>query len=75
VAITFGSKAGKEVAKRRPALVLSPLAHNKSGQAIFLPVNTSIYGGTEEVSYAKRPAWALLGFEGVGGQGNRMNVF
>jgi len=32
-----------------------------------LPVNTSIYGGTEEVSYAKRPAWALLGFEGVGG--------
>lgn len=31
VAITFDPKAGKEIAKRRPALVLSPLAHNTSG--------------------------------------------
>ncbi len=43
VAITFGPKAGKLIAKRRSALMLSLLAHNKSGQAIFTGEHLDIW--------------------------------
>jgi len=49
VIVTFDPKAGKEIGKRRPALVISTKEQNKSGRATVLPVSTSIYGGTEEV--------------------------
>lgn len=47
--IDFEPQAGKEIAKRRPGLVLSPAVYNKFGLALICPVTTKIKGRKFEV--------------------------
>lgn len=49
--IDFEPQKGREITKRRPALVLSPLHYNlKSNLAIFAPFSTHIKGYPFEVA-------------------------
>ncbi len=49
--LDFNPQSGREQAKRRPALVLSPLVYNrKVGLGIFCPVTSKVKGYPFEVS-------------------------
>lgn len=47
--IDFNPQAGKEIMKRRPALVLSPLNYNKHGLALVVPITSKEKGYPFEV--------------------------
>lgn len=47
--IDFDPQKGKEIMKRRPALVLSKKEYNKDGLAIICPITSSIKGYPFEV--------------------------
>ena len=43
--LTFDPQTGKEIQKRRPALVISPQGYNKkTGLALFMPITSQIKG-------------------------------
>jgi mRNA interferase MazF len=46
----FDPQAGHEIPKRRPALVLSPKAYNKTGMLICCPTTSTIRGLNLEVA-------------------------
>lgn len=46
IELTFNPAAGREIDKRRPAIVLSPLAYNrKSGLCLAVPLSTDLTPG------------------------------
>ncbi len=47
--INLDPQLGREIKKRRPALVLSPLQYNKHGLAIFCPITSKVKGYPFEV--------------------------
>ena len=47
--LDFNPQAGKEIAKRRPALVLSPKQYNKHGLLLAVPITSKIKGYPFEV--------------------------
>lgn len=52
VRINFDPQAGSEQAGRRPALVISPDAYNRSlGLALFCPITNSVKGYPWEVAF------------------------
>ena len=49
--LDFNSQKGKEIKKKRPALVISPKSYNnKTGLAIFMPFTSQVKGYPFEVS-------------------------
>lgn len=40
--IDFNPQSGKEITKRRPALVLSPIQYNKHGLFIVVPITSKV---------------------------------
>jgi mRNA interferase MazF len=49
IKVNFDPQAGHEQAGWRPALVLSPVAYNKSGLAIVVPITNQVKGYPFEV--------------------------
>ena len=49
VLIDFNPQIGKEITKRRPALILSPQEYNKYGLAIAVPITSKVKGYPFEV--------------------------
>ena len=47
--LNFQPQAGKEITKRRPALVLSPKEYNKHGLIIAVPITSKVKGYPFEV--------------------------
>ena len=45
----FNPQAGKEIAKRRPVLVLSPKEYNKTGLMLAVPITSKVKGYPFEV--------------------------
>lgn len=62
VVIDFMPSSGREIGKRRPALVMSPKAYNrKVGLVMVCPITTKISGYPFEVSLStKRTVGAIL---------------
>jgi mRNA interferase MazF len=55
VLLEFASERGREIGKRRPALVLSPKAYNRAtGFALVCPITSQVRGGPFEVALATR---------------------
>jgi mRNA interferase MazF len=48
--LDFESQAGHEIMKRRPALVLSPKAYNKTGMLVCCPTTSTAGGLNTEVA-------------------------
>ena len=54
--LNFDPQAGREQAKRRPALVLSPATYNgKTGMIVCCPLTSQIKGYPFEVVITQRP--------------------
>ena len=59
--IHFDPQAGREQAKHRPAVVLSPASYNgRSGLILCCPVTTKIKGYPFEVSLSGQPSCVVL---------------
>lgn len=53
--LDFEPQAGKEINKKRPALVISPMSYNKkTGLALFMPITSQVKGYPFEVSIISR---------------------
>lgn len=67
IELTFNPAAGREIDKRRPAIVLSPLAYNrKSGLCLAVPLSSDLTPGPLWIAmpagYLPRPSLILCDY-------------